>query len=70
MRREVLDKTGLQGNYQFDLDWSAEVQKEGADATPDLAIADARHLGLKLESGKEARKFLVVDHVNEKPTPN
>lgn len=71
MRREVVDRTGIQGYYQFDLDWTAEVMKEGIDNSgPSLALADAKRLGLKLESGKEARKILVVDHINEKPTPN
>ena len=68
--REVADKTGVQGQYQFNLDWSRYLQGEGRDAGPDLAGSGAKSFGLKLEGVKEARKFVVIDHINRVPTPN
>jgi uncharacterized protein (TIGR03435 family) len=75
--RTVVDRTGIQGLYRFDLDWSKQIENErqsgGSDPRngfPGIALAEVKHLGLKLEPGKELRKVLVVDHVNKEPTPN
>jgi len=56
----VLDKTGLDGLYDYTFEW------------PDTgsSLADSiDQLGLKLEAKKEAVEFLVIDHV-EKPSSN
>ncbi len=68
--RDVIDKTGIQGNYQFNVDWMRYLNEEGPGIGPDLAISGAKSLGLKLQPGKETRKVLVIDHVNKMPTPN
>jgi uncharacterized protein (TIGR03435 family) len=70
--RDVIDKTGIDGRYQFDLDWRSELEQEGGPRSngPGQALEGAKSLGLKLEPGKEMRKVLVVDHVNKYPTPN
>jgi uncharacterized protein (TIGR03435 family) len=75
--RTVVDRTGIQGLYRFDLDWSKQIENErqsgGSDPRnggPGIAFAEVKQLGLKLEPGKELRKVLVVDHVNKEPTPN
>lgn len=67
----VIDKTGLTGKYDFQLQWTA---KEGAETGPEanwpsLFTAIQEQLGLKLESGKGPVPVLVIDHV-EMPSGN
>jgi uncharacterized protein (TIGR03435 family) len=67
----VVDQTGLKGNWDFQLKWTARalLAAAGADA---ISIFDAvdKELGLKLEPGKIPVEVLAVDSVNEKPTDN
>jgi len=62
--RTVIDRTGLEGGFEIDLEWSP-----GQIATdqPSLFTAIQEQLGLKLESTKAPIDVLVVDHV-ERPT--
>jgi len=68
--RLVVDRTGLSGFYEVNLDWFP------ADRTPppDLEVTDmfaalGEQLGLKLEAAKGSIEQLVVEHV-EKPSEN
>ena len=74
--RPVVDQTGLNGRFDFMLEWAPE--SKGPAATngvpPDLegpTFLEALHeqLGLKLESTKAPIQILVVDHV-ERPSEN
>ncbi len=83
--RDVIDKTGLQGRYDFTLHWAPEIQAPmpggpadsgpgSAAASPDssgpsIFTAIQEQLGLKLESQKGPVKTLVIDAV-EKPSEN
>jgi len=77
--RSVIDQTGLQGSYDFDLVWddrparlerSAESLTTPDDASgPTLFSALREQLGLKLESRKGPVEFLTIRHA-EKPTEN
>jgi len=79
--RPVVDKTGLQGRYDFTIRWTPdESQFAGLgvrvppasgdpDAPPGLFTAFQEQLGLKLESTKAPVEVLVVDRV-EKPSEN
>jgi uncharacterized protein (TIGR03435 family) len=82
--RDVVDKTGLQGNYDFTLHWTPEFQsavpKGPADSNqgpaspppdsgPSIFTALQEQLGLKLESQKGPVKTLVIESV-EKPSEN
>jgi uncharacterized protein (TIGR03435 family) len=75
--RPVLDKTGLMGNFDFDLVWRPEPKLSGiADASapvdlnlPDIFTAFREQLGLKLESRKESAKVIIVDGAT-KPSEN
>ena len=57
--RRVLDRTALDGRYDFELRWS------------DIPIFTAlnEQLGLKLEPAKGSVDILIVDHV-ERPMPD
>jgi len=67
----ALNKTGLEGKYDFTVKWTppAFLARAGADG---ISIFDAvdKQLGLKLERGKTAQTVIFVDSVNEVPTPN
>ena len=68
LNRPVIDKTGLKGNWDFDLKWTYNKLKDGGGTS----IFDAvdKQLGLKLESSREPTPVVVIDSLSEKPTPN
>jgi uncharacterized protein (TIGR03435 family) len=67
----VLDKTNVEGGWDFNLKWTrrAQLQQAGPDG---FTIFDAldKQLGLKLESQNAPTPIIVVDHVNQIPTEN
>jgi uncharacterized protein (TIGR03435 family) len=65
VERVVIDRTGLQGAYDVDFEWSSEA---GSDK-PSIFTAVQEQLGLKLESTRGPVDVLVIDHI-EKPTPD
>jgi uncharacterized protein (TIGR03435 family) len=77
--RSVIDKTGLAGQYDFELKWTPDVgQAQGGPADagpppdlggPSLFTALQEQLGLKLESTKGPVDVLVIDRA-EKPSEN
>jgi uncharacterized protein (TIGR03435 family) len=69
--REVLDKTGLAGTWDFQLNWAAgnDGNPPPDSNEPGLFTAVQEQLGLKLEPRKAPVEILVIDHA-EKPSPN
>jgi uncharacterized protein (TIGR03435 family) len=75
--RPVVDKTGLTGRYDFDLEWAPdETQFGGAlipapsdSPSPPLFTALQQQLGLKLVATKGPVDALIIDHANP-PTEN
>jgi len=75
--RPVVDRTGLTGRYDFDLEWAPDESQFGgevpvapADApSPPLFMAVQEQLGLRLESTRGPVDVLVIDHA-EQPTPD
>jgi uncharacterized protein (TIGR03435 family) len=67
----VVDSTGLKGAYDFDLKWTGRglLERAGSEG---ISIFDAvdKELGLKLTLETAPRPVLIVDSVNETPTPN
>ena len=84
--RPVQDRTGLEGEYDFGLYWSAEGAGRSApssaangaalpavadlDPGPTLIEAIQDQLGLKLQQTKGQIDVVVVDHVEKTPTEN
>lgn len=69
--RPVVNKTGLDGVFDFDLDWTPGVSDpKSADAAPLIFVALQEQLGLKLEAQKGPVEVLVIDHVEKAPTEN
>ncbi len=67
--RVVLDRTGLVGNYRFELNWTPEDAREGDAVLPGLFTAIQEQLGLKLSAAKGPVEVVVVDRV-ERPSEN
>ena len=66
--RVVVNKTGLEGGYDFTLEYAPD----GADASdprPSIFTALEEQLGLKLEPARGPVDVIVVDHI-ERPTAN
>lgn len=79
--RPVLDKTGLTGRWDFNLDWTPDDSQfqgmgakippptDGANQPPALYTAIQEQIGLKLDATKSSADVMVIDHV-EKPSEN
>ena len=65
--RNVIDRTGLAGSYDFELEFTPD---QSPDTTgPSLFTAVQEQLGLKLDSERAPVEVLVIDSL-EKPTPD
>ena len=76
--RPILDKTGIAGKYNFHLEFATDKTTSGGllPVTPanepsaaSIFMMVQQQLGLKLDSARGPREFLVVDHV-ERPSLN
>lgn len=67
----VVNQTGLQGTWDFDLQWTSRAALARAgDQGISLFDAVEKQLGLKLDLEKTPQPAIDVDSVNESPTPN
>ena len=76
--RNVIDETGLSGEWDWDLEWSpgpSEPVPPGGIAElapsdgPSIFAAVQEQLGLRLASGRALLDVLVIDAI-ERPSPN
>jgi uncharacterized protein (TIGR03435 family) len=78
--RPVVDRTGLSGKYDFDLEWADDETQFGGHLRkrassgdspdkPDLFAAIQQQLGLRLEATKGPIEALVIDQV-KRPSEN
>ena len=75
--RKIVDKTGLTGNFDWDLTWTPQASQERPfdrqrfptvdPDGPSIFTALQEQLGLKLESQRDMSEFLVIDGV-ERPS--
>lgn len=68
---DVIDSTGLDGVYDFDLEWTDRplLPVHGADGIS-LFTAVEKQMGLKLEVQNVSVPSLVIEKVNRRPGPN
>ncbi|MDE3195065.1 MAG: TIGR03435 family protein, partial [Acidobacteriota bacterium] len=78
----VVDQTGIEGAFDFPLNFSpvralrpgagAPANGEASDPNGAISLFEAidKQLGLKLEKRQHPMPVLVIDHVEEKPTDN
>lgn len=75
--RPVVDKTGLTGRYDFDLDWAPDETQFGGEVpvapgdapNPPFFTAIEQQLGLRIEATHGVVQALVVDTA-QRPSPN
>jgi len=67
LRHKVLDQTGLQANFDFRLEYAADLAQ--SDAGQSVFQALQEQLGLKLESQQGSSDVLIIDSA-EKPSGN
>jgi uncharacterized protein (TIGR03435 family) len=75
--RPVVDKTGLTGRYDFNLEWAPDESQFGGDVgaapsdtpVPPFFTAIQQQLGLRLEATRGPIETIVVDHA-ERPSAN
>jgi uncharacterized protein (TIGR03435 family) len=71
--RPVLDKTGLDGTYDYFLIWRSSVSSASNEielGPPDLFTAIEQQLGLTLRPAKAQLTVVVVDQADKMPTEN
>jgi uncharacterized protein (TIGR03435 family) len=64
--RPVVDKTGLDGVYNFELEYARSDDAE----LPSIFTAVEEQLGLKLQAGRGPVEMLVIDHAEKTPVAN
>jgi uncharacterized protein (TIGR03435 family) len=70
LSRNVIDRTGLDGEYNFDLRWAPDAADgDSVPDAPSIFTAVQEQLGLKLESSKAPVDAIVIDHI-ERPSAN
>jgi uncharacterized protein (TIGR03435 family) len=72
LNKPLADKSGLTGNYDFQLEFAPEGLGPDAadDALPDIRSAIQKQLRLRLESGKTPVNMLIIDRIEKAPTEN
>ncbi|MGA7155227.1 MAG: TIGR03435 family protein [Acidobacteriaceae bacterium] len=65
----VIDKTGLNGTYNYTLQFGREWSARNQESWPSIFTAVQEQLGLKLDAEHESVPNLVIDHIT-KPTEN
>jgi uncharacterized protein (TIGR03435 family) len=66
VRRPVLDRTGIAGEFDFRVDYSID---DNPETGPSIFSALQEQLGLKLETTDGSIDTLIIDHA-EKPSAN
>ena len=66
----VVDRTGAKGNYDFSLKWTGRGMLGSSPDTVSLYDYLEKQLGIKVEQETISLAAIVVESVNETPTPN
>ena len=66
----VVDFSGLNGVYDFELEWITAGQANSGDPGPSMFDAIQDQLGLKLDLRRQPMEILVIDKLDRMPTPN
>ena len=67
--RPVVDRTGLSGQYAFELQWTLETSPTPTPSLPSLFTAVQEQLGLRLEPQRDQAEVLIIDRA-ERPSEN
>jgi len=68
--RLIVDETGLDGFYEFSLEWApGPGDPASPDPRPNIFTAFEEQLGLKLRPSTTSVQVVVIDHVERPPAP-
>ena len=67
--RMIIDKTGLEGRYDVDMNWAVEDSPESNDPRPSFFTAIEEQIGLRLVSSKSTLNTVAIDSL-AKPSEN
>jgi uncharacterized protein (TIGR03435 family) len=67
--RPVIDKTGLNGTYDYKLEWGDDMAAGADPGVVSIFTAFREQLGLRLQPTKATVQVLIVEHA-EKPSAN
>lgn len=70
LKQPVHDDTGIQGRFDFKLEFAPTGVESTDSSLPSIFTALQEQLGLKLEPAKVPVKIIVIDHVDRVPTQN
>lgn len=70
LHREVEDRTGLQGIFDFTLEWAPDSDAANASGRPSIFTAIREQLGLELVAHKGPVEVLVIDKIERSPISN
>jgi uncharacterized protein (TIGR03435 family) len=65
----VVNRTGLDGPFDFKLEWTPDGDRQRPDSAPSIFTALQEQLGLRLRTGKAPLEVVVIDRA-EKPAAN
>jgi uncharacterized protein (TIGR03435 family) len=65
-----VDFSGLNGVYDFELEWITAGQANSGGTGPSMFDAVQDQLGLKLDLRRQPMEILVIDKLDRTPTPN
>jgi uncharacterized protein (TIGR03435 family) len=70
--KSVVDRTGLQGSWDFSFRYTQQLPASAQASGENIPLTDAmeKQLGLRLELSTAATRVVIIDHVDENPTPN
>jgi uncharacterized protein (TIGR03435 family) len=69
VNRDVIDRTGLEGGFDWVLEWTPDGQVAADSERPSIFTAIQEQLGLKLQAQDGTVQVLIIDSV-ERPTPD
>lgn len=70
LNRPVVNMTGIDGVYDFTLDWATDAVPSSGQPAPSIFTAWQEQLGLRLEARKMPFRILIVDYAERVPTEN
>jgi uncharacterized protein (TIGR03435 family) len=68
--RSVRNETGIEGVFDFNLEWAPDTHSDGFETGASLFTAIREQLGLKLEARKGSARVFAIDSIEPLPTEN
>ena len=70
LRQFVRDATGLEGVFDFTLEWTPETTAAAQATRPSIFTAVREQLGMRLDARRGPVEVVVIDRIDRAPTPD